>query len=90
MRYSKSFEMVNFRVYVLVDNAITHTKATLYINMFFKSQDTACPVEFLEWTDEQGNKHETDCRFRRGNLKGKSKGLLNLCKELKIIDENQD
>ena len=46
MCHSLTFEMVNFKVDIKVNNATTDTKATLDKKLFSKSQDTAQPVEF--------------------------------------------
>ncbi|CAF1121717.1 unnamed protein product [Brachionus calyciflorus] len=86
IKYSSIFKSVNFRVDLLVDNATTHTKCQVDINLFAKSMNRSTPVEFLTWTKSEGNEEQTDCLFRRGDLEGSSKGLFNLCKELGIIN----
>ena len=88
MKYSQVFIDHGFRVDLLVDNATTHTKALVDISMFAKSANRACPITEINWLDENGNENRTDCYFKSGSLKGQSKGLYNLCRELKIIDSS--
>ena len=87
MKYSKPFIDNNFRVDILVDNATTHIKALVDISMFSKSTYRSCPVSEIRWF-ENGEEKSVDCYFRTGNLKGQSKGLFVLCKELGIIGQN--
>lgn len=43
-----------------------------------------CPVEKLDFIDSQGSKQTLDCYFRGGPNKGKSKGLVEIAKELRL------
>ena len=86
MKYSQVFIDNGFKVDILVDNATTHTKALVDISMFSKSSNRACPLTEIKWF-ENGIEKSIDCFFRVGNLKGQSKGLFQLCKELGIVDE---
>ena len=74
---------VNFRIDILVDNATTHTKASVDVNMFGKSAGTACPTNTLRWIENSLEK-TLDCFDEEGI----SKGLFVICKELKIISQN--
>ena len=87
IKYSKRFQEINYRVDILVDNTTTHTKRHLDVNIFAKSPNKSCPVNELKWKDENDNEQTVNCYFTRGDLKGQSKGLFHLCKELDIIDQ---
>lgn len=84
MKYSETFRRVDYRVDLLVDNATTHTKRHIDVNMFSKGINKSCPVDYLKW-EENSVVKTVDCFYRRGDLEGKSKGLFYLCKELEII-----
>jgi hypothetical protein len=88
MKYSAIFKAVNYRVDVLVDNATTHTKALVDVSIFNKSIDTHCGVNKLYWINENNEECYLDCFYQSGPNLGLSKGLFNICKELKIIGEN--
>ena len=90
MKYSKIFKDVNYRVDILVDNATTHTKALVDVSMFNKSIDTHCGIDKLYWTNKKNEECQLDCFYQSGPNEGLSKGLFNLCKELKIIGENAE
>lgn len=68
----------------VVDNARTHSAKSHSLLDFGKSLGTRCPIDKIEYTDAQGNKQILDCYFQNGPNKGKSKGLMNLAKELKV------
>ena len=86
MNYSSIFKDNNYRVDILVDNATTHTKALIDAKMFNKGVNTHCGIEKLSWNDENNNECSFDCYYESGPNVGLSKGLFNMCKELKIID----
>jgi hypothetical protein len=88
IKYSSIFKEVNYRVDILVDNATTHTKAIIDVSMFNKGKGTNCVVDNLVWLDENENEITHCCYYEDGENLGLSKGLFNLCKELKIIPEN--
>ncbi len=44
----------------------------------------SCPVQIIEYTDENNNVKKFDCYFTSGNHKGKSKGLTQMAKELNL------
>lgn len=87
-KYCEVLKASKFEIDLLVDNATTHTKVEIDVNLFAKGVNHSTPVEFLLWTDKNGIDRVTDCYFRDGENAGKSKGLFNLCKELGIIEEN--
>ena len=45
---------------------------------------TRCPVQFIEYIDENGNKQLINCYFKRGPNNGMSKGSLRIAKELNV------
>ncbi|CAF4508624.1 unnamed protein product, partial [Didymodactylos carnosus] len=51
---------------------------------FGKNIGTRCPVEQIEYVDENGVPKVIDCCFKGGENKGKSKGLVELCKDLGV------
>jgi len=69
-------------IHILVDNATTHSTKEYSVHDFGKKNNTRCPVKFLEWTDEQNKRQRLNCYFSSGDLKGKSKGLLQMAVEL--------
>ncbi|CAF1250957.1 unnamed protein product, partial [Didymodactylos carnosus] len=69
---------------ILVDNARTHTKRQYSLHDFGKSPGTRCPVPTIEFTDNKNVKQTVNCYFTTGNLKGQSKGLLNIALDLGI------
>jgi hypothetical protein len=84
MKYSSIFKNCNYRVDLLVDNATT--KALIDVKMFNKSVNTHCGVDKLNWIDNKNNSCHLDCHYVTGPNAGLSKGLFNMCKELKIIE----
>jgi hypothetical protein len=90
-QFERLFQMLEFKkefknndIEIIVDNARTHTAKSYSLNDFGKSIDTRCPVETITWYDENGSKNITDCYFKYGPNKGKSKGLLEIANELQI------
>lgn len=85
------FQMIVFKkafqghdIELVVDNARTHCAKDYSINDFGKKIGTRCPVEFIEYVDDQGCNVAISCYFTHGEHQGKSKGLLNLARELNI------
>jgi hypothetical protein len=70
--------------------SLTHSAKDYSVNDFGKGIGTRCPVEFLEFLDENGMIVKLACYFPSGDPReGLSKGLLILAKELKVpIREN--
>jgi hypothetical protein len=48
-----------------------------------------CPIDVLEWTDENNNKKQLDCFHKTGPLEGKNKGLKYLAIELGFQIRNE-
>jgi hypothetical protein len=70
---------------ILVDNATTHTKALVDVNMFNKGEDSHCGIDKLNWINEKNEECFLDCFYTSGPNVGLNKGLFNMCKELEII-----
>jgi hypothetical protein len=85
------FQMLEFKqeykdnqIEIIVDNARTHTAKSYSLQDFGKSIVTCCPVKQIEYVDENGATKVIDCYFKGGENKGKSKGLVELCKDLGV------
>ncbi|CAF5100162.1 unnamed protein product, partial [Rotaria sp. Silwood1] len=72
------------QIEIIVDNARTHTTKAYSLQEFGKNIGTRCPVEKIEYVDENGATKVIDCYFKQGTNKDKSKGLVELCKELGV------
>ncbi len=68
----------------VVDNARTHTKKSHSLVDFGKSIGRRCPVDKIEYTDAKEKSKVLQCYFQSGPDQGKSKGLLEIAKELKV------
>ena len=79
MKYSSIFQSVNYRVDILVDNATTHTKALVDVNMFNKGEDTHCGIDKINLIYEKNEDCYLDCFYTSGPNVGLSKGLFNMC-----------
>jgi len=66
-----------------VDNVRTHSAKEYDVNLISKSPNTNCPYETIEW-NEDGITKSVEC-FDSNNI---SKGLLQIAKELGIIEKN--
>ena len=62
----------------------THTARLSDIYNFGKSRGSRCPIDIIEYYDHHNNKKILQCYFQSGPNKNKSKGLLELAKELDI------
>ncbi len=69
---------------IIVDNARTHTAKTYSLQEFGKNIGTRCSVEKIEYVDENNATKIIDCYFKGETNKDKSKGLVELCKELGV------
>lgn len=67
-----------------MDNARTHSAKTHSLLDFGKSSGTRCPVEQIEYTDQEGQRQVLDCYFQDGPRRGMSKGLLCIAEELNL------
>ena len=74
----------NHQIEVLVDNARTHTAKSYSLQDFGKNIGIRCPVEQIEYVDDHGSRKVLDCYFKDGPNKGKSKGLVELCRDLSV------
>lgn len=90
-QFERLFQMLEFKedykhhqIDIIVDNARTHTTKAYSLQDFGKSIGTRCAVQCIEYIDEDGNPQLIDCFFQEGENKGKSKGLVEICKELGI------
>lgn len=72
----------NHKIVLIVDNARTHTAKKYDCMNLFKKEGTNCPYDSLEWTENGKNKKIS---FFFDKKKENSKGLFNICKELKLI-----
>ena len=90
-QFERLFQMLQFKgnyknhqIEIIVDNARTHTARSYSLQDFGKSIDTRCPVQQIEYVDEYGSTKIVDCYFKQGPNKDKSKGLVELCKDLRV------
>jgi hypothetical protein len=90
-QFERLFQMLEFKqeykdnqIEIIVDNARTHTKKAYSLQEFGKNIGTRCPVEKIEYVDENGVIKVIDCYFKQGANEDKSKGLVELCKELGV------
>ena len=72
------------RIHILIDNAKTHTARLYNIYDFGKSIGSRCPIDIIEYYDHNNSKEFLQSYFQSGPNKNKSKGLLELAKELNI------
>jgi transposase len=68
----------------LIHNATTHTAKPFTVTQFRKGKGYDCPVDVLEWEDETGR----HCCLETKYINGQTKGLFNICLELKLIPQN--
>ncbi|CAF3053204.1 unnamed protein product [Rotaria sp. Silwood2] len=90
-QFEKLFQLLEFKqeykhhqIEIIVDNARTHTTKAYSLQEFGKTIDTHCPVEQIEYVDENGAKKVIDCYFKQGPYKDQSKDLAELAKELGV------
>lgn len=81
LKFKKDFQ--NHDIEVIVDHATTHTTKTYDLNCMGMSPGTKCPYDTIEWIENSKTK-SINCN----DSNGESKGLLNIAKELGIIDVN--
>ncbi|CAF4228267.1 unnamed protein product, partial [Rotaria sordida] len=72
------------QIEIIVDNARTHTTKAYSLHDFGKTIGTRCPIEQVEFVDENGATKVIDCYFKEGAYKDQSKGLVELAKELSV------
>jgi hypothetical protein len=90
-QFERLFQMLEFKkeyehnhIEIIVDNARTHTAKLYSLQEFGKNIGTRCPVKQIEYVDEKGIRKVIDCYFKHGENKDKSKGLVELCKDLGV------
>ena len=90
-QFERLFQLISFKqdfeghqVEVVVDNARTHSAREYSLNEFSKGIGTKCPVDSIEYVDDTGKLIYISCYFTSGEHCGKTKGLLELAKELKV------
>lgn len=90
-QFERLFQMLEFKqeykdhqIEIIVDNARTHTTKAYSLQDFGKNIGTRCPVEKIEYMDENDVTKVIECYFKQGPNKGKSKGLVELCKGLGV------
>ena len=69
---------------VVVDNVRTHSAKEFNLHGFGKKIGTRCPVNSIEFIDDDGQTKRLSCLFTSGEHKGKSKDLFILAKELNL------
>jgi len=79
VKFKKSF--ANYSIETIVDNARTHTAVDYDVNLLSKSPNTNCPYDKIEWIEGDLIK-SVNCF----DSSGTSKGLLQIAKEMNIID----
>ena len=90
-QFERLFQMIEFkqnyngnRIEIIVDNARTHTTKSYSLQDFGKNIGTHCLIEQIEYIDENGSTKVIDCYFKHAENEGKSKGLIELCKDLGV------
>ena len=90
-QFEKLFQILQFKteykghhVDVLIDHERTHTAREYSVGDFGKNINTKCPVNQIEYYDENGVHQVVKCYFQSGENRNKSKGLLQIAKELSI------
>ncbi len=90
-QFERLFQLLSFKkeykdhdIEIVVDNARTHSACEYNINEFRKGIGKNCPVHALEYLDHEGHTISVPCYFEKGENQGKSKGLLELAKDLKV------
>jgi hypothetical protein len=85
--FKKEFKNCKFEV--VVDNATTHTTKLYSLNDFPKGEGYRCPVDFVEWLDDNDKPQRLSCYYDSNVKGGCSKGLLVLARELGFKVDNK-
>ena len=80
--FKKAFD--DHVVKIVVDNARTHAAKEYNINDFSKGIGTQCPVDFIDYFDDDGQLVSISCYFLQVEYKGTSKGQVELSKDLNM------
>ncbi|CAF3734477.1 unnamed protein product [Rotaria socialis] len=90
-QFERLFQLVSFKqdieghqFEVVVDNARTDSAREYPIGEFSKGIGMKCPVNSITYVDDKGKVISISCRFTTGDHRGKTKGLVELAKELKL------
>ena len=90
LQFERLFQLLEFKeafrgciVELVVDNSRTHTAKSHSVHDFGKGIGTQCKVDTIEYL-ENGKSKLMHCRFPSGVNQGKTKGLLEIAKELKV------
>ena len=90
-QFERLFQMLEFkqaykghRIEIIVDNARIHTTKMYSLQDFRKGIGAQCPTEKIEYVDENGVRQVIDCYIKQGPHKGKSKGFVEICKDLGV------
>jgi len=90
-QFERLFQMLQFKedyknhqIEIIVDNARTHTTKAYSLSDFNKGITDRCPIDKIEYIDENGVTQVINCRFGQGPNKGKGKGLVELSKDLGV------
>ena len=90
-QFERLFQLLSFKTEykehdfeVIVDNTRTHSAKKINSHGFRKKIGTRCPVNSIEFIDDDGQTKRLSCLFTSGEHKGKSKDLFILAKELNL------
>ncbi|CAF4179675.1 unnamed protein product, partial [Rotaria sordida] len=90
-QFERLFQLLEFKqeykhhqIEIIVDNARTHTTKAYSLQKFAKRVGKRCPIDQIEYVDENGAKKVIDCYFKQGPYRDQSKGLVELAKELGV------
>ena len=90
-QFERLFQMLEFKqaykghwIEIIVDTARIHTTKMYSLQDFRKGIGAQCPTEKIQYVDENGVRQVIDCYFKQGPHKGKSKGLVEICKDLGV------
>ncbi|CAF4443413.1 unnamed protein product, partial [Rotaria magnacalcarata] len=76
-----TLEYKNHNFLCLVDNSRTHTAAEIHLNAFGMRSGTRCPVDKIDYIDDNNKKKTIECYADDGY----SKGLLAIANELNVF-----
>ena len=62
------------QIEIIVDNARTHTTKSYSLQDFGKNVGTRCPIEHIDYVNENSSIKVIDYYFKQGENEGNSKG----------------
>jgi hypothetical protein len=90
LQFERLFQLLQFKeefrgfdVELVVDNSRTHTAKSHSVHDFSKGIGAQCKVDTIDYI-ENGKPKVLHCRFQNGVNQGKTKGLLEIAKELNV------